>query len=263
MAIDPSKLVGVGTTANDNTGDLIRDAFIKINDNFTELYIEPSITLVGNTLTLTRPDDSTSTVDLSAYLDDTAITGATIDGAGIATFTNSDSSTFTLDLSSLLDDTNLITSVNTQTGAVVLDSDDIAEGSTNLYNQTHTGHVTGDVQLTIENDVIDYDKLATEFTTSSVLTAAADVDMDFSAAQVFTMTSSIAVDINFTNAEIGQVKDLIVTDSGGTSSLTFDTTSNTITTIQGTYSATAGAVNFIQVVCTAANTFFLSISQSI
>ena len=98
---------------------------------------------------------------------------------------------------------------------------------------------------------------------SSALTAAADVDVDFDTAAVFTMTSSIAVDLNFTNASIGDVKDIIVTDSGGTSSLTFDTASNTITTIAGEYSATSGAVNFIQVVCTAANTFFLSISQSV
>jgi hypothetical protein len=98
---------------------------------------------------------------------------------------------------------------------------------------------------------------------SSALTAAADVDVDFDTAAVFTMTSSIAVDLNFTNASIGDVKDIIVTDSGGTSSLTFDTATNTITTISGEYSATSGAVNFIQVVCTAANTFFLSISQSI
>jgi hypothetical protein len=98
---------------------------------------------------------------------------------------------------------------------------------------------------------------------SSPLTAAADVDVDFDTAQVFTMTSSITVDLNFTNASIGDVKDIIVTDSGGTSALTFDTTTNTVTTVAGTYDATAGAVNFIQVACTAANTFFLSISQSI
>lgn len=98
---------------------------------------------------------------------------------------------------------------------------------------------------------------------SSALTAAADVDVDFDTAAVFTMTSSIAVDLNFTNASIGDVKDIIITDSGGTSSLTFDTGSNTVTTVAGSYDATAGAVNFIQVACTAANTFFLSISQSI
>jgi hypothetical protein len=110
---------------------------------------------------------------------------------------------------------------------------------------------------------IKYGVLGTEFTTSTALTPAADVDMDFSVAQVFTMTSSIAVDINFTNANIGMTKDLIVTDSGGTSSLTFDTTTNAVTVIAGEYDATAGAVNFIQITCTGPTTFFLSISQTI
>ena len=116
---------------------------------------------------------------------------------------------------------------------------------------------------TLQDATITYNKLGDEYTTSVALTAAADVDMDFKSAQVFTMTSSIAVDINFINAEIGDAKDLIITDFGGTSSLTFDITTNTITTIAGEYDATPGTVNFIQVVCTAPNTFFLSISKSI
>ena len=115
----------------------------------------------------------------------------------------------------------------------------------------------------IQDDAITHDKLGSEFTTTTALAAAANVDMDFKSSQVFTMTSSIAVDVNFINAEIGDTKDLIVTDSGGTSSLTFDTATNSITTIAGEYDPTAGTVNFIQVVCTAPNTFFLSISKSI
>ena len=98
---------------------------------------------------------------------------------------------------------------------------------------------------------------------SSAVSPASTLSLDFDTAAVFTITSSISIELNFTNASIGDVKDIIITDSGGTSSLTFDTGSNTVTTIAGTYSATAGAVNFIQVTCTAANTFFLSISQSI
>jgi len=30
--------IGIGTTANDGTGDSLRDAFDKCNDNFIELY---------------------------------------------------------------------------------------------------------------------------------------------------------------------------------------------------------------------------------
>jgi len=32
------QLINVGTTANDGTGDLLRNGFIKVNQNFTELY---------------------------------------------------------------------------------------------------------------------------------------------------------------------------------------------------------------------------------
>lgn len=38
------KTINVGQSANDKGGDLLRNAFIKINENFTELY-----TLVGVT----------------------------------------------------------------------------------------------------------------------------------------------------------------------------------------------------------------------
>ena len=163
-------------------GTPIADAFKMVNDNFTELYAEPSISLVGNTLTLTRADDSTSTVDLAPYLDEDAraISSGTIDGFGIVTFTRDDATTFTLDLSSLLDNTNLIASVNGQTGTVVLDSDDIAEGSTNEYyteakvsantsvaantakvsNANHTGDVEGSTILTIAADAVDGTKIA-------------------------------------------------------------------------------------------------------
>lgn len=43
---------------------------------------------------------------------------------------------------------NDVDSVNGATGVVVLDTDDISEGS-NLYNQTHTGDVTGATALTL------------------------------------------------------------------------------------------------------------------
>jgi hypothetical protein len=30
--------IGIGTSANDGTGDPLRDAFDKVNDNFNEVY---------------------------------------------------------------------------------------------------------------------------------------------------------------------------------------------------------------------------------
>lgn len=127
------QLIGIGTTANDGTGDPLRTSFDKVNDNITELYSGQSLSIVSDVLTLTRADGTTSTVDLSAYLDEDSrsIASGTLNAAtGIVTFTRDDASTFTLDLSGLLDDTNIITSVNTQTGAVVLDADDIDDSAT-------------------------------------------------------------------------------------------------------------------------------------
>lgn len=102
------QVINIGTTANDGTGDPLRSAFDKINDNFTELYT---------------------------------------------------------------DDEGDVNSVNGSTGVVVLDSDDISEGSTNLYNATHTGDVTGATALTIassavtnakiNNGAVNMDKLST------------------------------------------------------------------------------------------------------
>lgn len=115
--------------------------------------------------------------------------------------------------------------------------------------------------LTIGNDKITYAKLGARFTASSAVTAAADTEIDFDDASIYTITSSIAVDLRFENEQIGDVKTIIITDSGGSSSLTFDTGTNTVTTLNGTYDATSGTVNFIQVICTASNTFFVTISQ--
>ena len=129
--------------ANSGQGTPLATAFEWINDNFDEVYGKPDLSLVTNTLTLTKADGTTDTVDLAPYLDDTAIVSASIDGAGIATFVNSDTSSFTLDLSSL--DTNLITSVDggtglevdTTTGDVTIGGDLTVDGTTTTINSTN------------------------------------------------------------------------------------------------------------------------------
>ena len=257
--------INIGTTANDGTGDPIRSAFDKSNDNFTELYGAGALSIASDILTYTKADGTTSTVDLSPYLDEDAraIASGTIDGAGIVTFTRDDATTFTLDLSSLLDDTNLVTSVNTQVGAVVLDSDDIAEGSTNLYNQTHTGDVTGSTALTIADNVVSYEKIDDEFSTSDALTAAATVDIDFDAAQIFTLTPTSSTTLNITNPKVGITKTLIVTGAGSSYTLSFTVggASGTFNLIAGEYDDTSSTKNLIQIICVSATEFWYSISQ--
>lgn len=61
------QLIDIGTTANDGTGDQLRDAFDKVNDNDTELYTDKAIneaaiaanaadiaTITGGTATVVR-----------------------------------------------------------------------------------------------------------------------------------------------------------------------------------------------------------------
>ena len=38
MAIDPRKLINTGEQSNDGTGDSIRDAFVKVNTVFSDIY---------------------------------------------------------------------------------------------------------------------------------------------------------------------------------------------------------------------------------
>ena len=128
--------INIGTSANDGTGDTLRDGADKINDNFTELY----------------------------------------DGAGVA------------------------------------------------------------------DDSITYSKLAEEFTTIDPLTAGATVDIDFSNAQVYTLTITEATTITFSSVSTGMVKDIIVT---GDFALTLPTS---LKEISGTYDGTVS--NLIQVVST-------------
>ena len=64
------QVIGIGTTANDGTGDTLRDAFDKCNDNFTELYTDDAGD-VGS-ITATAPisrDSATGAVTIS-LLDD-------------------------------------------------------------------------------------------------------------------------------------------------------------------------------------------------
>jgi hypothetical protein len=107
------------------------------------------LSVSGNILKLIDPNGTQigSNIDLSLYLDDTnlaRITSGTLASSGIATFTRDDSTTFTIDLSNL----TAVDSVNTQTGAVVLDADDIDDASTahkfvTASDLTNLGNLSG------------------------------------------------------------------------------------------------------------------------
>jgi hypothetical protein len=191
--------INIGSVANDGTGDPLRTAFDKINDNFTELYD---------------------------------------------------------------DDAGDVNSVNGQTGAVTLDTDDVSQGSTNLYNQTHTGDVTGSTALTIAADAVDgsniaddsidsehyvdgsidtahiandnitHDKLEARYTAqASISTLTGTVSFDCSTASSFKLSGDLtgAYTIDLSNYKKGQVITIyplkaqsVTLDAQGSSTNTFN-----------------------------------------
>ena len=200
--------------ANQGSGDTLFDAFTKVQANFTELYID-------------------DTGDVNSV---NAGTGISVDQTtGAVTVTNSAPDQTV----ALTGGTSISTSGTYPNFTITNDAP----------NATHTGDVTGATALTIANDVIDYDKLAAEFTTSAALAT----NVDFSSAQVFTKTLSGATTLTFSNTEIGMVKDLVIT---GDFALTLPAGS----TVAGTYDGTVS--NLIQIVVTGASQYWFSISQA-
>lgn len=117
--------IGVGTSANDGTGDNLRDAFIKVNDNFTELYTDDAGdvgSITAGTGISVNASTGAVTVTNSAPDQTVALTG----GTGISTSGTYPSFTITND----------------------------------SPNATHTGDVTGATALTIANDAVNGDKIA-------------------------------------------------------------------------------------------------------
>lgn len=106
-------------------------------------------------------------------------------------------------------------------------------------------------------------KVGTEFTTATALTPAATINVDYTAAQVFTLTPNANTTLNITNPVIGVTKAIVVTGAGGSYTLGFTVggSAGTFNKISGDYSDTAAAKNFIQITCVGVTEFWYTISQ--
>ena len=123
-----------------------------------------------------------------------------------------------------------------------------------------------DVNVTtgkLADDSVTNAKAGVEFTTASALTAGATVALDYTAAQVFTLTPNANTTLNITNPVIGVSKVIVITGAGGSYTLTFNVggAAGTFNKISGDYSDTAAAKNFIQITCVGATEFWYTISQ--
>jgi len=141
---------------------------ITINAANAPADIVTTLTKVGNDLRYVNEAGTTSTIDLTSYLDDTnlsKIIEGTMSSSGIATFSRDDSSTFTVDMSVLLDDTNLsrITSAawNTGNGVLTLTRNDGSTIPVDLDNRYLQSYIETDTLQSVttrgnttNNDII-------------------------------------------------------------------------------------------------------------
>ena len=131
-------------------------------------------------------------------------------------------------------------------------SDGIPEGSTNLYNQAHTGDVTGSTALTISNDVIDHDQLAPRFTAKQdITTTSGTINLDASLYSMFELTGTLTtVTLNIQNFKKGQSIDILLsgTLTSAVITLSDDFTTSAINRVGATELDTA-ETNIIQILC--------------
>jgi len=113
------------------------------------------------------------------------------------------------------------------------------------------------------NDSVTNTQVGTEFTSTSALTAGATVSLDYTSAQVFTLTPNANTTINITNPIIGVSKVIVMTGAGGSNTLTFNVggAAGTFNKISGDYDDTSSKKNFIQITCVGNTEFWYSISQ--
>jgi len=169
--------------------------------------ISASGTITGNltgnvTGNVTGSSGSTSGNSATATALQTArtISGVSFDG----------SANITLNTADITENTNLYyTDARFDTRFGTKDTDDLTQGTTNLYNQTHTGDVTGATALTIANDAVTQAKIADDavgadqLAANSVVTASI-VDANVTTAKILdaNITTAKVLDANITTAKI-------------------------------------------------------------
>ena len=149
------QVINTGTTANDGTGDPLRSAFDKVNDNFTELYDDDA----GDVGSFTNANGTY----VSAAVENTAATGAVTTGA--------------IDLSAV---------DGTDTSGKFLSKDnkwavvDVGVESITATSPLAVDASTGDVTLTIEDGLITALQLAVSTNGSSGQSLISNGDGTFS-----------------------------------------------------------------------------------
>jgi hypothetical protein len=144
----PKQTINIGSNANDGTGDPLRTAFNKINDNFAELYGDDS-----SADTFTSPQITTPTITGTATIDNLIFNDSQISTATNANLELNPGGTGTIELQAA---TN-VTGALDVTGAATLDTSlTLATGATITEFATSTSLGTSDTKVPTQNAVKTY-----------------------------------------------------------------------------------------------------------
>ena len=262
--------VGIGSAANDGTGDPLRTAFDKINDNTDELY-----TLLGDGTTLSISGDVSVSAGAVTIADDAIaesnldVTNSAVDGY-VLTY-DSASSGFTWEQKFDGDITGIVAgngltgdatsgdaslAVGAGTGITVNANDiQISDGgvdTTQLAADAVEGSKIADDAVDTEHiadDAVDHDQLSNRYTESEAVTSAASITINTDNADIFTWTAGHSTTVDFTNVKVGSTCVLIVTGGGSTNTLgvqNINGSAGTFNSLGGTYDDTSSAKNLIE-----------------
>ena len=229
------QVIGIGSVANDGTGDTIRAAFDKCNDNFTELYTDDAGDV--NSITATAPierDSATGAVTIS--LADNGVTLAKMEGIVRGKFIYGDASGDPAYLAAGAVGKLLVADANGDPSWTTVSGDaTISAGA-----------------ITIANDAVTHDKLENRYTASAAIGGTTGAQaVDWSSACIFTMPGSLTggIELDFTGFKKGQV--ITIYGLTGSQTITFDSDAGTSETFNkvGGVDYAGGSTNQIQVEC--------------
>ena len=209
--------INIGTSANDGTGDPLRTAMDKTNDNFTELYNGAGGVADGAVTTAKLADDA---------VDSAKITDGAIDTVHIA-------------------------DLNVTTAKIAADAVDGTKIADDSVNSEH--YVDGSIDTVhIADDNVTFDKIENRYTAKSTTSSTSGtISIDWSAATTFEFTASLtgATTISFTNFKQGQV--IGIYGLTGSQTITLDSDAATSETFNrvGTSEYDGTGSNFLQIAC--------------
>jgi hypothetical protein len=252
--------VGIGTDPNDKTGDPLRTAFDKINDNTNEIY-----SLFGNGTDLAISGDATVSAGALTIANDAIdevhlnVTNSPVSGY-VLTYNSGGGFTweqkFDGDITRIVagngltgDTTSGDATLNVVGGdGITANVDEIEVTVDDSTIELSASDGSGAIR--IKDDGVTHAKLENRFTESktdygSITT---DTTIDWSVAAIHELTMDGAATLNFSNYKKGQVIDLIIS---GDNIITLGTTSGTPSINQvGTSTYDGTTDNIIQVLCT-------------